>query len=297
MTDRPMKNFGRRAMLTLTANSGARRALAACTQRALLPPTIWKRLPVSIRFQVRLHSGNSFWYSSTSKDAIGRALYWRGIEGYEPETLRVFARLARGARFVLDIGANTGVYALLACAVNPAVQVIAFEPVARIRARLLENVRLNGWEHRIEVREEVVTDYTGVAKLHIPAGELPTSSSLDLEGFRGVAGALVDVPSTTVDDAVRNSSLVDLVKIDVEGFEDRVLQGMRVTLERCRPEVIVEMNPDGPYTRAQAILREYEYVYFHLTGRGVIPKELISPDNREKYRNYLCRPQESSRIL
>jgi hypothetical protein len=84
-----------------------------------LPAAVWRRLPVDLTFQVDVPGGETLLYRSTPNDAIGRSLYWRGLEGYEPETVGPFLEFARRARVVLDVGAKTGLFALLAAAVNP----------------------------------------------------------------------------------------------------------------------------------------------------------------------------------
>lgn len=280
------------------ASSTAFRApLRRLTRSGLVPEAIWKRLPVDQMFPVALRDGSSFRYTATPGDGIGRILYWRGLPRFEAETMSVFARLARGARRTLDIGANTGTFTLVACAVNPAVRVVAFEPVPRTHRRLLDHVALNGWVSRCEVRGEAVSDRTGVTRFHVPDEELPTSASLHHQGFRGHPGTLIEVPVTTIDEACPGWTDVDLVKIDVEGFEDKVLEGMRGLLAASSPTLIVECNPDGPYRGVEAILRPLGYRFFHLRSRGPVAVERIVPDARERHRNYLCtvRAEEGER--
>ena len=111
---------------------------------------------------------------------------------------------------------------------------IAFEPVPRVYDKLLEHIRLNHFEDRCEAYQIAVSNFIGTAEMHIPLGDLPTSASLNPEGFRGFDGILQQVPVTTID-AVVGERAVDLAKIDVEGFEPQVLEGMQMTLQRSRP--------------------------------------------------------------
>ena len=97
-----------------------------------MPSVLWRRLPVAGEFAVSLPEGGRFLYSSVHGDQIGRALHWRGLDWWESETIGVWLRLVAGASRVLDIGANTGVYTLLACAGNPTARVTSFEPVPHI---------------------------------------------------------------------------------------------------------------------------------------------------------------------
>src|SRR6185437_2969670 len=76
---------------------------------------------------------------------IENSLYWNGIHGcdHEAECMVPWLHLARSARGVLDIGANTGFYALAAACVAPEAEVHAFEPVARIAGMLRLNCEAN----------------------------------------------------------------------------------------------------------------------------------------------------------
>ena len=244
---------------------------------------------MSCAFNVSVNSGaESFRYSGLNNDVIGRSLYWRGLRAWEPETIKTFIDLIRGAKVFLDVGANTGIYSLIGLAINPKLQVIAFEPVPRIRRRLEENIRLNGWQDRCEVRAEAVSGSPGVAQFHIPYEECPTSASLNESGFRGFEGEVIAVPVTTLDEVCGELFALDVVKIDVEGFEDKALEGMKRILNRFAPDLLLECNPDGPMSQVQARLKELGYAFFHLTGSGAQLRPGLEPDPSERFRNYLC---------
>jgi FkbM family methyltransferase len=210
--------------------------------------------------------------------------------------MSAFLQAVRSATTFLDIGANTGIYSLAACAVNPSVHVIAFEPAPRIRERLRENVSVNAWERRIEIRAEAVAGGVATASFHVPAGDLPCTSSLHPEGFRKLPGALIEVETTSVDAFMSGRDPADLLKIDVEGFENAVLDGMRDILERRPPSIILEVNLDGPHTAVQKILERYGYAFYHLTPSGARPMDGLRPDASQVCRNYLCVPPGSASL-
>jgi FkbM family methyltransferase len=291
-----VKSICRPALRAITANASARGALRSLTQAGVLPAGIWKRLPVSATFPVQMPDGATFQYTATPYDTIGRALYWSGLKVWEGETTSVFYRLAREADTVLDIGANTGVFALIAGAANPCARVIAFEPAPNNFAKLEAHIRLNGWEDRCQARREAVSNACGVAQFHLPFGEVPTSASLHVDGFRGAAGRLIEVPMTTIDTVAAEVGKIDLIKIDVEGFEDKALEGMQRVLADSRPDLIVECNPDGPYREVEAILARFGYRFFHLRAQPV-PQEHILPDETQRCRNYLCTTRPDRRLL
>ena len=102
--------------------------LRRASHAGILPAEIWKRLPAQAIFRVCLSREGSFQYAAATNDAIGRVLYWRGVTAFEAETTHIFRRLAENARVFLDIGANTGLYTLLACAANPDLRVLSLNP-------------------------------------------------------------------------------------------------------------------------------------------------------------------------
>jgi FkbM family methyltransferase len=276
------KDKGRLFARKLMHLSLLREVLRRLSMAGFLPPAIWKRLPVEVVFPVKLPDGRSFLYSATPNDVIARALYWRGLKDWESETIPVFYKMAQFAQIVLDIGANTGFYTLLACTANPNARVIAFEPVPRVYEK---HIRINHFDDRCEAHRMAVSNFVGTAQMHIPFGDLPTSASLNTDGFRGFSGTLVEVPVTTVD-AVMGDKPVDLAKIDVEGFEPQVLEGMRMTLRRFRPALFIECLPDGPYREVEEILKNLGYQIYLLSHNGPIQVEQVTP-RRVYHENFL----------
>jgi FkbM family methyltransferase len=275
---------------SITANTFVRNALLNIARTSLLPEQVWRRIPFEGTFRVSLPGGSGFTCQAIDADGvINRALFWRGWLAYEPETTLTFFRLAQRSNLILDIGANTGFFTLLACAANSRSKVIAFEPVPPIRERLLSHLVMNGWDGRCEARCEAVADFVGTTKLHVPFSMgIPTSASLSHEGFRGYEGSLIDVPVTTVDTVCSSGERVDLVKLDVENHEHTVLEGMKQVLSTSRPALIVECNPDGPFQAIEAILSQFGYDFFHLRPEGLVQCGRILPDETELYRNFLC---------
>jgi FkbM family methyltransferase len=261
-------------------------------QRATLtgrvPPAVWKRLPVAgDQITVRGRDG-SFLYGVHAGDPQLRPLQWRGTAGLEPETLAILPGLVQDAKVMVDVGANTGVFTLLALRLNPSLRVEAFEPVDRIRAALLDNLHRNVWGHRVTVHECALSNVSGEVEFILPEIPMPTSAHLAAAAYRSHSGKRIMIPSLPLDDAV--DSPVDLVKIDVEGAEDRVLAGMTRILTEDRPTIIVECLPEGPHRRVQSILEAHDYRFAHLRANGPNAVRTIVPDVGRTHRNFLCTP-------
>ena len=284
--------LARRLLRAGMAVEPVRRPLRRLAHDGWLPRAVWQRLPVMGELTVALPDGGSFVYHASPGDSIGRALYWRGVLDWEASTVLPLLRLARTARRFLDIGANTGVYTLLACAANPALTAVAYEPVPRVFRRLLSNIARNDLGSRCTVRNLAVSSRCERVALHVPPSELPLSASLVRGGFRGLAGEHIEIEAGTVDDETAGGPAVDLVKIDVEGFEDQVLAGMARTLAADRPVIVCDCNSGGPYQAVEALLAAHAYVFFHLCAPAPRAMPHILPDPTERHRNYLLVPVE-----
>jgi len=171
------------------------------------------------------------------RDWADRLLYFLGRWYDLPTALLIERALAPGGR-VLDVGANYGHFAMAAAAaVGPEGHVTAVEPNPVACARLRTHVALNRLA-QIEIHRIGLADAPGELTLEIPA---VNSGEASFAGGQYADVRRVPCPVTT-GDALLAGAPVDFVKIDVEGFELRVLQGLAGTIERCRPLILTEVR-------------------------------------------------------
>lgn len=279
------------ALDRVVANRVGRGLLLGLARLNLFSHWFWRKFPVQGTFAIRFPDGTRFRYVPRGSDWLARGLFWMGPRFYEPETARVFCDLARRSSLVLDIGANTGIYTMLACAANPSLRVVAFEPVPELHERLLENLRENGWTSRCDARQEAVANATGRTDFHVDFGDAPVTSSLHPAGYQGNPGYLIRVAVTTVDAALTAGERPDLVKLDVEGFEHEVLRGMRRVIDACAPTLIFECHRDGHTEEIEAILRPFGYRFWALRPEGPVAVDKIPPDPEGRCRNFLATVQ------
>jgi len=161
----------------------------------------------------------------------------------------------------VDVGANAGSYTVLACAARGA-RGICVEPVPSTFERLLGNLRLNGLPSRVEALNIGLADREG--ELRFSTSENAMNHVLaDAESGAGA----VRVPVRTLD-AVLAGRAPALIKIDVEGFETRVLQGAAVCLRQPGlHSVIMELNGSGARygfdeARILALMREHGFATY-----------------------------------
>jgi FkbM family methyltransferase len=158
---------------------------------------------------------------------------------YEGGAVDTLKSLVNDQSIVFDVGANVGVFTLPLARRSSVVH--AFEPHPRLRARLSENVGLNNLRN-VVVNPVALSDEVGFGLLFGASHNNQGQGSLTK---RGAATEPIKCELTTLDQYVRSSDLdrVDLIKIDVEGAEFRVLQGASETLTRLRPTLYLEINP------------------------------------------------------
>jgi FkbM family methyltransferase len=157
--------------------------------------------------------------------------------------------LAPGMTF-FDIGANVGFVTLVAASlVGPSGRVVAFEPVPGNVAAIRENLALNGIDW-VELRQTAVARSAGSASLIV--SEVSAFSRLAHISVPSEARDRIEVPVTSVDELLAASSVPkpDVIKIDVEGAELEVIEGMRDTLAQLRPVLLCEVHDcNVPYVQ------------------------------------------------
>lgn len=232
------------------------------TRAGLVPRGLRRWLPPLGTHPLSTPLGHEFLYFAHLDDMLARSLVWDNLAEWERTTVELVSRFASGAELVVDVGAYTGIYSLIACA-DGARQVVAVEPNAGILPFLRKNIALNGWEQRVEVIAKGASSAPGTARLSVPSDTTAASVSLDGQG-----GQVIEL--CTIDQVVGDRR-VDLIKIDAEGHELAVCQGAIGTLRRCRPPLIIEVFGDEPFVGLWDLLSPLGYRSCqHIGPRGLV---------------------------
>jgi FkbM family methyltransferase len=196
-------------------------------------------------------------HTYTSRHGLAKGLKRKGglafLPSFVPRSTEMIkeevfiAALDLTGETVYDIGGDQGIYTLFfARKVGDQGRVITFEPNPVSHAHIVTNVALNGFKH-VDVRNIAVGDKAGKLIFAFPAkdpgrgtaDELIREQILKEPGSRSTS---VDVEA--LDSLIPAAGLPkpDFAKIDVEGLELNVLQGMRRTLEDHRPRLFIEIH-------------------------------------------------------
>lgn len=199
-------------------------------------------IPVeSVTCEINSSSGRSLRLDLDLRDDISRQWYYWGYQGYEHATVRLFCELLKTGTSVFDIGANVGYYTLIAAAhLAGKGQVHAFEPNPRVFKSLQHNIQLNRFANA-RLEQKVISDRDGEVCFYLPPEAAQSNGSL-LPDFVGDQKPVM-TESMRFDSYCAHQEIdkVDLVKIDVEGAELKVLNGMGVLLDRWLPDIICEV--------------------------------------------------------
>ena len=162
---------------------------------------------------------------------------------WEEDELDKIAKYIKKDAVILDIGANIGNHAIYFDKfVEPKV-VYVFEPLSRAITMMLQNITLT-YSHKINV------DYIGMA---LGSKECYTIPDTTCEHNLGATTLRHILPEENIDlenygiktitgDSIFENSVVDFIKIDVEGMEFEVLEGLSKTITKNKPIIFVEVH-------------------------------------------------------
>lgn len=162
--------------------------------------------------------------------------YWLGT--YEMELQEAIQHWVQPGQVVYDLGANVGYVSLLfARAVGPQGRVFAFEPLPANQDRLRQNLEHNPGLH-VELILAAAAQRSGRAVFALHGsddmGRLHADDNTQTE--------TIEVDTIALDDFANAHSAPHLVKIDVEGAEVLVLQGMHSLLRTAKPTLFIELH-------------------------------------------------------
>lgn len=178
-------------------------------------------------------------------ESFDASLFFRG--DYEPETWKCLRSVLEPGMTVIDVGANMGAHTLrIARLLDPQQggRLIACEPTTYAFERLARNAALNDLP-ALTLERIAFSDRVGTEEIDRGGGSevLPFRASWRFDGRRVTQRRDV-IHFERLDGYVRRAGIqrVHLIKIDVDGYEYRVLKGGRETIERDRPTMVVEVG-------------------------------------------------------
>jgi FkbM family methyltransferase len=227
---------------------------------------------------------------SSGFTTIENEIFWNGIDNsWEKISLRIWQYLAKNSSTILDIGANSGIYSIVASCINPKANIHAFEPVERTSKLLLQNISLN-MPNNIFFHQKAVSNKTGIATFYDVPTESQYSASLNEEMLNQIENRIsYEVDVIDLDNFEPLKSIeIDLIKLDVEMHEPEAIEGMIEIIKRDQPFLLIEILSNEIANKIQSIFSSFEYSYYNIDEVN-IPKKVENLTASAHY-NYLFVP-------
>jgi FkbM family methyltransferase len=169
---------------------------------------------------------------------LSKQLFLNGIR--EPECTRIMKELLRKDMIIAEIGANIGYYALMeASIIGDKGKIYAIEPFPPNYELLKKNIELNSYDNIVDLHNIAISNKPGKTKLFVNDKHNLCNmfESDNCEGF-------VEVETKTLDDFLSGKKMPDMIRMDIEGYEYYVVDGMKKTLEKCKDcKIFIELHP------------------------------------------------------
>ena len=224
-------------------------------------------------------------------DHLQKDIFWYGE--YDRWTVHHLKRMLKKGDTFLDVGANIGYISItLAEALRRRCAIHAFEPNPPTFAKMRRNIALNHLEGVIEAHALALSDGEATGYMIESQGNTGTASI----GFNH-EGAAVQTIRLDRFCETRALTRLDVIKVDIEGFEERFLAGARGVLERFRPQLCLEINPNAlarknsSAERVAGLLRSYGYDLYVARRDRLTPWQRLPASG--DYQNVFCFDQNN----
>jgi FkbM family methyltransferase len=203
-------------------------------------------------------------------------------DAFEPGVSAVIKAVLQPGDIFFDAGANRGYYTLLA--LKCGASVTAFEPVPRLYQTLQTNLRMNGIDRQATLEPLALGEDTHTATIYVASRKDDGSHSL-IAGVEASAVVQQEVQVTSLDQyLVEKRDVPSLIKIDVEGYEARVLDGAQMVLNTIQPPVLIFETADRlasalGESAASVLGRLYDCGYRIFAIHDDVTLTEVSPDN------------------
>ena len=214
--------------------------------------------------------------------SIHKQLILDGIR--ERKSTRIMERFVRPDDVILELGANIGYYVLIESKVlSDKGYIYAVEPAADNVELLKKNIALNNIKN-IEVSNMAISNKKGTAKLYL--GKACNLHSL-INSSGSPDAKYVEVQTDTVDNFLKGKKPISFLRMDVEGYETEVIDGMRDTLKsQSFKRLFVEIHPHRVSTAKMQnflkTLQDYGFEIAHSVFRDTFERSVLGQSKVEK---------------
>lgn len=246
---------------------------------------------------VELHHNNHLFslYISPQNGFIDKHIFLYGV--YEPFMLDIISKYLKPGMTYIDIGANIGQHSMYAASiVGENGKIYAYEPIPKIYEQLLASSKVNKYDTIINAYNYALGEKDSKELLNV-SKDIGGSS---LVNNTGDTEEKIEVIIKKGNDDLFNLSKIDMVKIDVEGYELEVLHGIKESLIKHHPIILLEYsgefykkNTHNNGTKILTLLIECGYTLYDIEDNMRNIKDIhifdVEISNKRMQTNILCR--------
>lgn len=267
-----MKNIPSRAFMKFykkLSPNVQRRLIVLLVKMNVLTPSIKSRIKYHGKFTVKVSNEIKFKMINYGGTIESKTFSHGLFKTWEMDVGWIWNDLCKSSKVIFDVGANTGMYGLIAKAVNKNSKVFAFEPSPKIFRKLKTNVELNRYD--IVLEQLAISNSTGTNIFYDPPDEHATTGSLSADKLKNVPlykGGIVEynVQSISLSDYIEKNSIkqLDLLKLDIEMHEAEAIEGLGKYLLEFKPVMIIEVLTNEMAKKLNEFFTLENYKLFHL---------------------------------
>jgi len=228
--------------------------------------------------------------------AVSRRFFWNNC--YEQKTLELWGSLAKliNSGIIIDIGAHSGAYSLCAIAANSKNQVLSFEPFFMNYARMSTNFKINKFNPN-NLFMFAAGDVTkqSVLKLNTNLHYLSSGGSL-----LGGGSVELSIQEVSMDSFIKDMDKprVALIKIDVEGYEANVMNGMKEIIRSSEPVIFFECNEESVADYFNLHMSE-KYNFYSVDDKNLTVEKAsqLQPDRDYHLHNKIAIPKNNEDVV
>lgn len=205
------------------------------------------------------------------------------LNGYEKNEIAYLNKNAHFINTFIDIGSNIGFYSLQLASRNKKVIIYAFEPLELNYNQLVKNINLNSFDNIITNRLAIGQKNT-IAEItyNLKNNNLGEASIANNNGDQKEIVSVITLDSFFVKEKVK----IDLIKIDIEGYELSALNGMENILKNYKPDILIELNVEQDKKQCAEIDLLLSNLGYHsniISESGELQKCLINLNRNGNY--------------
>ncbi len=228
---------------------------------------------------------------------IENNLFWSGLfNSWEKISLRIWTALSAESTVIFDIGANTGVYSMIAKTVNNNAVVHAFEPFPAIFKKLVHNAAINHYE--VQCNCSAVSNFSGDAVIYTADENFAYSVTVNQNLWVKNSDPIkIDIKTTTLDAYIRQHHItsIDLMKIDVETHEPEVMEGFIQYFLQFNPILLIEILNEQVANKLSNYFAGADFDFYNIDELTGIKK--VTMLSKSDYYNFLIVPKEKAHLF